>query len=79
MTEADLIYKKVENILIKVRPYLQRDGGDCELIEVEDGIVRLRLLGACHGCPSATITLKAGIEQVIREELPEIQAVEQVF
>lgn len=70
---------KVQEVLNKLRPFLQRDGGDCELVDVEDGIVKLRLLGACGTCPSSTITLKAGIERALVEEIPGITEVEQVF
>lgn len=73
------IYAQVEEILNKLRPYIHRDGGDVELVEIEDGIVKLRLLGACGSCPSSTITLKAGIERALMEEIPEIVEVQQVF
>lgn len=73
------LYDQVASALENVRPFLQRDGGDCELIDVEDGIVKLRLLGACQGCPSSTITLKAGIERMLLEEVPGVVEVEQVF
>jgi len=71
--------QQVQEVLDKLRPFLLRDGGDCELVDVEDGIVRLRLLGACGSCPSSTITLKAGIERALLEEVPGIVEVEQVF
>lgn len=62
-----------------VRPSLQADGGDVELVEVtEDGIVRVRLQGACHGCPMAQMTLKNGIEKVIKEQVPGVKEVEAV-
>lgn len=68
--------EKVEAALKKVRPFLQRDGGDVELVEVtEEGEVRVKLTGACGGCPMATMTLKHGVERAIREEVPEIKAV----
>jgi Fe-S cluster biogenesis protein NfuA len=70
---------QVQDVLDKLRPFLLRDGGDCELVDVEDGIVKLRLLGACGSCPSSTITLKAGIERALLEEVPGIIEVEQVF
>lgn len=70
---------RVQGVLDKLRPFLMRDGGDCELVDIEDGIVKLRLLGACGTCPSSTITLKAGIERALVEEIPEITEVEQVF
>jgi Fe-S cluster biogenesis protein NfuA len=67
---------QVEQALLKIRPALQRDGGDVEVVEVtEDGIVKVRLTGACHGCPMATMTLKQGIERVLMQELPSIKEV----
>ena len=72
-------FAQVQDVLDKLRPFLLRDGGDCELVDVEDGIVKLRLLGACGSCPSSTITLKAGIERALLEEVPGIMEVEQVF
>lgn len=71
--------EQVQEVLDKLRPFLLRDGGDCELVDIEDGIVKLRLLGACGSCPSSTITLKAGIERALLEEVPGIIEVEQVF
>lgn len=71
--------QKVEKALAKVRPSLQADGGDVELIEVsDDGVVKVRLTGACGGCPMATMTLKAGIERVLKKEVPEVKRVEAV-
>lgn len=70
---------QVQIVLDKLRPFLLRDGGDCELVDVDEGIVKLRLLGACGTCPSSTITLKAGIERALIEEVPGILEVEQVF
>ncbi len=67
---------KVQEVLDKVRPALQADGGDCELINVrEDGVVEVRLQGACGNCPMATLTLKAGIERVLKDEIPEVKEV----
>jgi Fe-S cluster biogenesis protein NfuA len=79
MTVEMSITEQVQEVLDKLRPFLLRDGGDCELVDVEDGIVKLRLLGACGSCPSSTITLKAGIERALLEEVPGILEVEQVF
>ncbi|OAG27887.1 NifU family protein [Thermodesulfatator autotrophicus] len=71
--------EEVEKALQKVRPMLQADGGDVELVEVtEDGIVKLRLQGACKGCPMSTYTLKMGIERFLKKEVPEVKAVEEV-
>lgn len=75
----ETVIDQVQVVLDKLRPFLLRDGGDCELVDVEDGIVKLRLLGACGTCPSSTITLKAGIERALMEEVPGILEVEQVF
>ncbi|MGL4522110.1 MAG: NifU family protein [Bacilli bacterium] len=73
------MHEQVEEVLDKLRPYLMRDGGDVELVDIEDGIVKLRLMGACGTCPSSTITLKAGIERALLEEVPGVIEVEQVF
>jgi Fe-S cluster biogenesis protein NfuA len=73
------MYDEVLEVLDKLRPFLQRDGGDCELVDVEDGIVKLRLIGACGSCPSSTITLKAGIERALLEEVEGVVEVQQVF
>ncbi len=78
MTQQELV-EPVQEVLDKLRPFLLRDGGDCELVDIEDGIVKLRLLGACGTCPSSTITLKAGIERALLEEVPGVVEVEQVF
>ena len=78
MSEQTIV-SQVQEVLDKLRPFLLRDGGDCELIDIEEGIVKLRLLGACGTCPSSTITLKAGIERALVEEVPGIVEVEQVF
>ncbi len=68
--------EKVQKALNKIRPALQADGGDCELIDVsEDGVVRVRLTGACNGCPMATMTLKMGIEKTLKTEVPEVKEV----
>jgi Fe-S cluster biogenesis protein NfuA len=78
LPDKDML-EQVQEVLDKLRPFLLRDGGDCELVDVEDGIVKLRLLGACGSCPSSTITLKAGIERALLEEVPGVVEVEQVF
>mgnify|MGYP001766564457 FL=1 len=67
--------EKVEAALKKIRPSLQADGGDVELIDVKNGVVKVRLQGACSGCPMATMTLKQGITKVIKEAVPEIKEV----
>jgi Fe-S cluster biogenesis protein NfuA len=74
------LIEKVENILKKLRPYLQVDGGDVELIEITDeNIVKVKLLGACYACPLNLMTLRAGIERKIMKELPEIIRLENVM
>jgi Fe-S cluster biogenesis protein NfuA len=67
--------EKIEAILKEIRPALQADGGDVELVGVNDGMVSLRLTGACAGCPMSTMTLKMGIERILKEKLPEVKEV----
>ncbi len=66
---------KVEAVLDKIRPGLVADGGNVELIDVNDGVVTVKLVGACAGCPMSSMTLKNGIEQILRREIPEIKEV----
>ncbi|MDQ7033133.1 MAG: NifU family protein [Desulfonauticus sp.] len=74
-----MLKEKVEQVLAKVRPMLQADGGDVELVEITDeGLVKVRLQGACHGCPMSQITLKNGIERLLLKEIPELKGVEAV-
>lgn len=75
----EVMYDEVLEVLDKLRPFLQRDGGDVELVDVDEGIVKLKLMGACGSCPSSTITLKAGIERALMEEVDGVQEVVQVF
>lgn len=71
--------EKVELLLNDLRVGLQQDGGDCELVDVtDDGIVKLRLVGACAGCPMSQMTLKMGIEAALKEKIPEVTCVEAV-
>jgi len=71
--------EKVEQTLEKIRPQLQADGGDVELVGVtEESVVQVRLQGACAGCPMSEMTLKNGIEQALKQEVPEVKAVEAV-
>ena len=70
--------EKVEKALNDVRPALQADGGDVELVDVEDNIVKVRLKGACAGCPMSQMTLKQGIERYLKKMVPEIVSVESV-
>ena len=67
--------EKVEKSLEKIRPSLQADGGDVELVEVVDGIVKVRLTGACSGCPMSQMTLKMGIERILKKDIPEVKEV----
>ncbi len=68
--------EKVETALAKIRPSLNADGGDVELVEVTpDGVVKVKLTGACEGCPMSQMTLKMGIERVLKEEVPELKEV----
>ena len=67
--------EKVEGVLNKIRPMLVADGGDVELVDVNDGTVQVRLTGACGGCPMAAMTLKMGIEKLLKEEIPELKEV----
>ncbi|MBA7638783.1 Fe/S biogenesis protein NfuA [subsurface metagenome] len=66
---------KVEEVLNKIRPQLMADGGNVELVEVNDGTVKVKLTGACGGCPMASMTLKMGIERILKQEIPEIKEV----
>jgi Fe-S cluster biogenesis protein NfuA len=76
MSEPVSIKERVAKALERVRPYLQSDGGDIDLVDVtEDGTVKVKLKGACHGCPYSLQTLKAGVEQAIMKEVPEIKRV----
>ncbi|MBD3392496.1 MAG: NifU family protein [Chitinivibrionales bacterium] len=69
--------QKIEEVIDAIRPNLQADGGDIELVEVtDDGTVKVRLQGACRGCPGAAMTLKMGVERLLREKVPEVKAVE---
>ncbi len=67
--------ERVKGILEQIRPFLQRDGGDLEYVDFDDGIVSLRLQGACTSCPSSTMTLKMGIERALKEQVPEVKEV----
>ena len=69
---------KVKEVLDKIRPSLQADGGDVELVDVVDGVVKVRLKGACAGCPMSQMTLKNGIEKYLKREVPDVVAVEGV-
>ncbi len=66
---------EVEKVLAKIRPQLQADGGDVQLVDVQDGIVKVRLTGACGGCPMSKMTLEGGIERILKNELPQVKKV----
>ncbi|HAH97056.1 MAG TPA: hypothetical protein DDX03_07065 [Firmicutes bacterium] len=70
--------ERVEAALDKIKPALQADGGDVTLVDVKDGVVEVKLVGACAGCPMSRLTLKNGIERVLKEEIPEIKEVREV-
>ena len=73
------LQENVKKVLAQIRPTLQRDGGDVEFVGLDpDMVVKVRLTGACQGCPMSRVTLKDGIERFVRSELPEIRAVEAV-
>jgi Fe-S cluster biogenesis protein NfuA len=69
---------RVEAVLAKIRPRLEADGGGIDLIDVADGVVKVRLKGACQGCMGAQMTLKMGVERILKEEIPEVKAVQAV-
>jgi Fe-S cluster biogenesis protein NfuA len=75
MYRRDKMREKVVEVLNQIRPALLADGGDVELLDVREGVVTLRLAGACGGCPMATVTLKQGIERVLKEQVPEVKEV----
>ncbi len=70
--------KQIEEAIKKIRPMLQADGGEVEFVDVEDGVVKVRLQGACAGCPMSQMTVKNGIERLLKQEIPEIKSVESV-
>ena len=71
----DNMKDKVETALNKIRPALVADGGNVELVDVKDGVVKVKLVGHCAGCPMSTMTLKNGIEQMLKKEIPEVKQV----
>lgn len=79
LNKRDRMREKVETALKKIRPMLQADGGDIELVDVtNDGVVRVRLVGACVGCPMSTVTLAYGIERELKKQVPSVKRVEPV-
>jgi Fe-S cluster biogenesis protein NfuA len=74
-TREEAVKDKVQSVLDNIRPSLRADGGDVELVDVKDGIVSVKLKGACAGCPMSTMTLKNGIERILKQELSDIKEV----
>jgi len=70
--------ERVEKALEKIRPALQADGGNIELVDVTDGVVKVKLTGACGGCPMSQMTLKMGVERTLKQQIPEVKSVESV-
>ena len=70
-----MVQEKIEAVLSQIRSALLADGGDVELVDVNEGVVKLRLTGACDGCPMASMTLRQGIERVLKEQVPEVKEV----
>jgi Fe-S cluster biogenesis protein NfuA len=75
---SESVEKRVQAALAEIKPQIQADGGDIDLVAVENNIVKVRLRGACVGCPMSALTLKAGVERIIKSKVPEIQSVEAV-
>jgi len=74
----ETIREQVESAIAEVRPNLQADGGDIELVDVEDGVAKVRLKGACSNCPMSTMTVKMGVESFLKKKIPQIKRVETV-
>ncbi len=70
--------EKIQQELEKIRPMLQADGGDVEYVDFVDGVVKVQLKGACAGCPMSQMTIKNGVEKLLKEQIPEVQSVESV-
>ena len=70
--------ERVEKALDAIRPKLQADGGDIELVGIEDGVVKVKLTGACKGCPMAAYTLQLGVERILKQQVPEVERVQMV-
>lgn len=75
---SDVLKERVQKAIAEIRPNLQADGGDIELVDVEDGVVKVMLKGACAGCPMSTMTVKWGVENFLRRKIPEVTKVETV-
>jgi len=78
LTEQTDLRERVEKSLETIRPALQLDGGDVALVDIEDGIVKVKMEGACQGCPMSTMTIQMGIERVLKRDVPEVKGVEAV-
>lgn len=74
-TKESMMKERVQEVIDRIRPSLQADGGDVELIEIDGSVVKVRLQGACAGCPMSQMTLKNGIERLIKQEVPEVESV----
>lgn len=79
MSENNDVEQRVKTAMDKVRPMLMADGGDVELVEIKDNVVKVRLQGTCAGCPMSAMTLQMGVERAIKTEVPEIEKVESVM
>jgi len=75
---SETVEKRVQAALAEIKPQIQADGGDIDLVAIENNIVKVRLRGACVGCPMSALTLKQGVERIIKSKVPEIQSVEAV-
>jgi Fe-S cluster biogenesis protein NfuA len=75
---VDEMKEEVEEVLETLRPQLMQDGGNVELVDIEDGVVKLRLIGACSSCSSSTMTLKMGIERALKKAIPMVRCIESV-
>ena len=75
---SETVEKRVQAALAEIKPKIQADGGDIDLVAVENNTVKVRLRGACVGCPMSALTLKQGVERIIKQKVPEIQSVEAV-
>lgn len=73
-----MVEDKIKQVIESIRPSLQADGGDVEFVSFQDGIVNVRLLGMCAGCPMSQMTLKGGVERILKQEVPEVISVESV-
>jgi Fe-S cluster biogenesis protein NfuA len=75
---SESVEKRVQAALAEIKPQIQADGGDIDLVAIENGIVKIRLRGACVGCPMSALTLKQGVERIIKSKVPEVKSVEAV-